>query len=103
MFQTGKHLTVENAIAQCNAFVGARGLAGKKTVARVDDAKAFAVRFELRTALERLEKGFVSGDDAVRELILASFLENLPRPDEPGSEVRDMLGPELGAQLRRTT
>jgi len=35
------------------------------------------------------------------ELIAASFLENLPTKEEPGSEIRGMLGPKLGGQLKR--
>lgn len=39
-------------------------------------------------------------DDEAKELILASFVENLPGRKEDGGGVRDALGPGLRGQLR---
>jgi hypothetical protein len=61
---------------------------------------SFAVRRELKTILEAIEHGYVTGNAELQELIAASFLENLPTKGEPGSEIRGMVGPELGRQLR---
>jgi hypothetical protein len=46
-----------------------------------------------------LERAFSEGGDDVQELIAVSFLEHLPRPSEPGAEIRDQLGPNLKKQL----
>lgn len=43
----------------------------------------------------------VRRDDEIAELIHASFLEHLPRPGEPGAEIRDRLGPALTERLRQ--
>jgi hypothetical protein len=43
----------------------------------------------------------VRRDDEVAELIHASFLEHLPRPGEPGAEIRAKLGPALTERLRQ--
>src|SRR3954471_14705300 len=59
----------------------------------------FPIRRELRDILDYLEEVF-SGDGAeLRELISASFLENLPRPGESGAQLREMVGPTLKRQL----
>jgi hypothetical protein len=57
-------------------------------------------RRELCQTLDRLEEGYSRGDEELQELIAVSFLENLPRPGEPGSQIRSMLGPSLSKQLR---
>lgn len=62
-----------------------------------------SVRRELKTILDAMERGFSTGMPDVKELIAASFLENLPAKEEPGSEIRSMLGPELGRQLKKMT
>jgi hypothetical protein len=64
---------------------------------------SFALRRELNIVLESIESGYASGDADVEELIAASFLENLPTKGEPGAEIRGMIGPELGRQLKRMT
>ena len=42
-----------------------------------------------------LEEGYVVGDDKVRKLIHAGFLESLKGPPEPYWRVRELLGPRL--------
>jgi hypothetical protein len=49
--------------------------------------------------LDFLENAYRSGGPKVEELISVSFLEHLPRPGEPGSQLREMLGPALQKQL----
>jgi hypothetical protein len=49
--------------------------------------------------LECLENAYETGDEQVQELISVSFLENLPRPGETGSEIRKRMGPHLTEQL----
>lgn len=55
---------------------------------------------ELREVLDFLEFAFSAAGAEVEELIAVSFLEHLPRPGEPGCELRGMLGPLLSEQLR---
>jgi hypothetical protein len=55
---------------------------------------------ELESLLVELEAGVAAGGE-ITELIGVSFLENLPRPDEPGGGVRDLLGPQLSSELAR--
>jgi hypothetical protein len=50
--------------------------------------------------LDVLDDAYVEGDKELQELISASFLENIPRPGEEGSQVREMVGPHLSSQLR---
>ena len=52
----------------------------------------------LQAVLGLMERGWGSSD-AVRELIGVSFLENLPRPGEAQSEIRNMLRPRLREEL----
>jgi hypothetical protein len=49
--------------------------------------------------LEVLEDAYISGGDEIENLVSVSFLEHLPRPGEPGSEIRERLGPALRRQL----
>ena len=56
---------------------------------------------ELKAALSYIDEYFGAGGQQDRELIGASFLESLPRADEPGSGIRDALGPALREQLDR--
>jgi hypothetical protein len=56
-------------------------------------------RRELRDILDYLERAYASGDEQLQELIAVSFLENFPFPDEPGAEIRGMIGPHLKRQL----
>jgi hypothetical protein len=58
-----------------------------------------APRRELQEILSFLEATFSKGDNELCELIAVSFLENLPQLGEPGSDIRQMLGPELKRQL----
>lgn len=58
-------------------------------------------RRELREMLDFLEESFSSGDRELQELIGVSFLENIPRPGEDGSQLRSMLGTTLSIELRR--
>lgn len=50
-----------------------------------------------------LERAFAAGDPDVQELIGVSFIENLPRDEEPGHEIRRLLGPHLLAEAKRST
>jgi len=58
-----------------------------------------AARRELREILDYLEETYAGGDVELQELIFVSFLENLPRPDEDGAQIREMVGPHLRRQL----
>jgi hypothetical protein len=55
---------------------------------------------EVREFLSLLEDAYASGNEEIQELLSVSFLENLPRPDEDGAEIRTQLGPSLTKQLR---
>jgi hypothetical protein len=48
-----------------------------------------------------LEESFAAGDTEVQELISVGLLENLPGPDEPGSAIRELLGPHLREEVER--
>lgn len=54
---------------------------------------------QLRCVLGFLESGYAAGDPHIEELISVSFLELLPRQDEPLAELRDLVGPHLRKQL----
>ena len=55
---------------------------------------------DLGAVLAATERGFaLEGASDVGELISVSFLEHLPRPGEPGSELRRLIGPRSAAQL----
>ena len=54
---------------------------------------------DVRGVLEYLEEGFKSDQGEVNELIAVSFLEHLPRPPDPASEIRSYLGPCLQKHL----
>jgi hypothetical protein len=56
---------------------------------------------ELLTQILAFLEAAVSRDDEVAEVIHASFLEHLPRPGEPGAEIRAMLGPALTERLHQ--
>jgi len=51
--------------------------------------------------LDFLEEAYATQGSEVEELIAVSFLEHLPRPGAPGSQLRAMVGPRLAEQLRR--
>ncbi len=55
----------------------------------------------VRAILDYLEESFVKGGEEVKELISVSFLELLPSKGEPGSGLRDLLGPELSSEAKR--
>lgn len=57
-------------------------------------------REEVRSLLKALETAYVERGEEVEELIAVSFLENLPRPGEPGADLRECLGPAMTHQLR---
>jgi hypothetical protein len=52
-----------------------------------------------RRILADLERDYETGDPDVRELLYASFLENLPHPDEDGAGIAAHLGPRLATDL----
>ncbi|MCP9488807.1 MAG: YtzH-like family protein [Solirubrobacteraceae bacterium MAG38_C4-C5] len=54
---------------------------------------------QLSDFLGALEDAYRSGSDIVEELVSVSFLEHVPRLQEPGSELRDLVGPALRRQL----
>lgn len=54
---------------------------------------------EVEQLLAFIEARFAQGGEHEREMISVSFLENLPRPGEPGAELRNQLGPNLLRQL----
>jgi hypothetical protein len=56
---------------------------------------------ELRRVLDFIENAFEDAEGENRELIAASFLENLPRPGQADDGVRALLGPALQEQLRQ--
>jgi uncharacterized protein (DUF433 family) len=45
-----------------------------------------------------LEAQYAEGDPDVRELLSESFIENLPYPGRPHSELRELLGPTMAAR-----
>lgn len=53
-----------------------------------------------RRMLDRFEGEYAAGDPDVEELLAASFLENLPYPDEPGGDIVDHLGPTMNAHVQ---
>jgi hypothetical protein len=55
----------------------------------------------LQQVLDFIEDAFEHANGEDRELIAASFLENLPRPTQADAGVRDLLGPALQDQLHR--
>lgn len=44
-----------------------------------------------------LEDAYLQGDEDEKDLVVVSGVEMIPDPDEPGSEFRELLGPELRA------
>lgn len=68
---------------------------------KVGDREFPAAQLELRRILAYLDDEFDRGDDEIKDLIAVSFIECLPRPDEQGSDIRKLLGPNMRAQLRR--
>jgi len=54
----------------------------------------------IKRLLAFLEDRYISDGPEVQELLAVSFLENLPRPEEQGSEIRNMVGPAMQEQLR---
>jgi hypothetical protein len=55
----------------------------------------------LREVLEFIESDFEGAPGEDRELVTASFLENLPQSGQDGAGVRALLGPALQEQLRQ--
>lgn len=58
-----------------------------------------AAEAEVRRILQKLEDGFATGAPELQELISVSFLEHLPRPEAPGGDIRDQVGPTLRDEL----
>jgi len=54
-----------------------------------------------RRIVSFLERNFEGGSARIKELVAVSFLENLPRDDQQGHEVWELLGPELAAEAAR--
>jgi hypothetical protein len=54
----------------------------------------------LRQVLDFIESAFESAQGEDRQIIAASFLENLPRAGQEGAGVRALLGPALQDHLR---
>jgi hypothetical protein len=56
----------------------------------------------LRGVLDFIERWFAAAaSHEERELVAASFLENLPRQGAEGAGIRDLVGPSLREQLQR--
>jgi hypothetical protein len=55
----------------------------------------------VREVLDFLEDAYATQGSEVEELIAVSFLEHVPRPGEPGSQLRALVGPRLAEELRR--
>ncbi len=55
----------------------------------------------LLSVLEYLENAYVSRGEDEQELIVVSFLENFPRPGEPGDGLRNLVGPTLQEAMAR--
>ena len=53
----------------------------------------------LDSFLEFLEDAYQHGGSDVEELISVSFSEHVPRPGEPGADLRTRVGPTLARQL----
>ena len=51
--------------------------------------------------LDFLENQLGTGNEDIANVIHASFLEHLPRPGEPGSELRSMVGPLMAERLQQ--
>lgn len=56
---------------------------------------------ELDRMLAALDTEFVNGDEEVRELLVVSFLENLARDRGAAQQLRPLLKPGLGGELRK--
>ena len=54
-----------------------------------------------RSILADLDWVFESAPEDVRNLISVQLLENLPRASEPAGYIRELLGPNLRAELQR--
>ncbi len=54
---------------------------------------------QVQAMLDFLEIVYSTAGEEVEELISVSFLEHLPRPGDPGCEIRRMVGPILTEQL----
>lgn len=57
-------------------------------------------RSELLRLLELLEDAYEREGPEIVELVSASFLEHLPRPEEAGGRIRDLVGQRLKEQLQ---
>jgi hypothetical protein len=64
-----------------------------------ENGRSLRSRRELRDVLGYLEEAYSGGNEKMRELISASFLENLPRSGDTGAQIREMIGPNLRKQL----
>lgn len=71
------------------------------TIARLQSGASKTEDLVVGRLLTYLERSFREGDDERQELISTGFVENLPRVNEPGHEVRAMLGPTLKAEAAR--
>jgi hypothetical protein len=69
-------------------------------LANTSRAGSDEARGKLQAILNLLEIKFSAGPREVVDLLSASFLENLPRAGEDGSDVRTMLGPSLTKELK---
>ncbi|MCP2323410.1 hypothetical protein HDA40_001917 [Hamadaea flava] len=52
-----------------------------------------------RDALAFFDESYLRGDREVREVLVTSFLLNLPWPDQPGYEIVGHLGPVLAERF----
>ena len=66
----------------------------------IKDLAQSADTIVVRRILKELERKFEEEED-LQTLIVCGFLENLPYPDEQGSELLTLLGPRMKAYLSR--
>jgi len=72
------------------------------TLATHDTRDPSEARQLVQPILDFIERRFQSGDDEVRELIVASFVQPLAHQGEAGHRLRLMLGPALQAAAEGT-
>ena len=72
-------------------------------IERWAETEAASGRVDKGSALNRvlmlLESGITADYSETRELVSVSFLEHIPRPEEPGSELRSLVGPRCAEVL----
>lgn len=93
----------EHVEDNCGEVLGHLFLADclRLVLATLDDGPRRVSGLDVPRLLGYLELRFAQGEEHLKELISAGFLESLPRADEPGHCLRAMLGPMLRAEAER--